>query len=224
MVTDYHIDDPTLDREDFTLSDVQTITSFRRSDLHNHIKRGILKYLGNGGAGRKREFSVVGLYDSGVVEALARAGLTLVEAAQILHRALDLARVSALLALRRDGCTNEQAENAIQEQPKRLLRDAWCPEARFRDLASPYLWVFLLNETRGAMLAVARGWPEVPSEARFLIRRTYPGYTVRKPPSSSRKHPYGRRCEYSCRSCESPPTLEAQRPPVESFAVPVMRQ
>jgi len=180
LVTDYHFDNPTLDREDFSLSGVQAITSFRRSDLHNHIKRGILKYLGNGGAGRKRQFSLVGIYESGVVETLVQAGLTLVGAAQVVHRSLSLAAVSALVALRRDGCTLEQAENAIQKRPKHLLRDEWSPEASCRDLALPYLWVFRLDEVKGAMLGVASGWPDMPLAARHLISRSYPGYVLRK--------------------------------------------
>jgi len=176
LVTHYHIDHPTLDREDFTLSDVQSITSFRRSDLHNHIKCGILKYLGHGGAGRKRQFSLVGLYESGVVESLVHAGLTLVRAAQLVHWSLSLAQISAVVALRCDGSTTEQAENAIREQPKRLLRNEWWPEAPYRDIASPHLWVFLSDEVKGARLDVASGWPDVPCAARDLISQSYPGY------------------------------------------------
>jgi hypothetical protein len=166
----------------FSLTDAAAITEVSVTRLRNYIARDILKHVGQIPlAGQERRFAVWGLYEIGLISALAESSYTLEQAAKVVHAAFNDSLTAGYLAYSHEhpetvrpfteaGLKSHDPFHSIEAMPDYWLKGFWTHRA----LTNPAIWVFgRLMGTMSFGPRVAKGWHDVPAVAIELQKEIY---------------------------------------------------
>ncbi|HEU0139424.1 MAG TPA: hypothetical protein VFQ79_06935 [Bryobacteraceae bacterium] len=148
----------------FNLPDAAAMTGARVPALRTYIARNILNHVGQFPlAGQERRFTVTGLVEVGIVDALAES-LSLAAASKVADYGLEAAFSVARL------CGADSHEN-FDQKPELWMNG---PQWDHRDLANPVFWAFVLNENNNvAGFDVAFGWSDIGRACKDVAKQTF---------------------------------------------------